>query len=140
MSASFRTATNSTTGDRLEVGRRGEHLALVISGRRDVVNIVLTPADAAALAREIVDPVRERERHETMLERNRRALREEIARGRAEAERRAQRAALEADAWELYKTGNPGTRKANLDTLRPQIADKYRDLARKARELHEARK
>lgn len=140
MSARFITADNRTTGDRLEVGHRGEHVVLVISGRRDVVNFVLTPADAAALAREIVDPARERERAETMLERNRRALREEIARGQAEAERRAQRAALEADAWELYKTGNPGTRKASLDALRPQTADKYRDLARKARELHEARK
>lgn len=134
MSAAFRTADNRTTGDRLEVGNHGEHLVLVISGRHDIANIALTPTDAAALAREIVDPAGERERGETMMERNREALRKEIGRSKAEAERRNAGAreaeSIKAEARKLHETRK--RRAAVLEEL-GAIEDAERREARKAR-------
>ncbi|MGP5219470.1 hypothetical protein [Arthrobacter rhombi] len=136
MSASFRTADNRTTGDRLEVGNHGEHVVLVIAGRREPTNIMLTPRDAEAMALEILDPggQAKRERAETMLERNRRTLDEELARGRAEAEqRKAREAEAESIRDEARKLHELRKRRAAVAAVVAELEADERREPRKAR-------
>ena len=125
MSASFRTADNRTSGNRLEVATHGDHAILVITGRHDLANIALTPADAAALAREIVDPIRER---------NRRTSDEELALGRAEAEqRKAREAEAESIRDEARKLHETRKRRAAVAAVVAELEADERREPRKAR-------
>ena len=147
------TSTDAANLSRFEIGSSafGVAVSMMLPACRSV-GMQVDPTTARELSAALLKHADDSERAEIQRW-NAEAIREEIARAeawsrraRAEADfaeqvraiaraNRAESAAVEADAWELFKAANPDTRRKSFDKVNARVADDFRRIARRARQL-----